>query len=172
MALRLRKDVQKASYYVWFLGAEEARGLRGPRILLSAIPYLVERSRELEPIKVTLQVSHKGMKIIQVNFSFQHFYLCSSLGGARAEGREIARSMPHIFSLCRTNDGSTQYELVYCPFHFIPFAERQLFCMSLFFRVPHHDTRQKDEIAGCNAFVWLSPMGGVCNSLQWKRFRS
>lgn len=69
MALRLRKDVQKASYYVWFLGAEEARGLRGPRILLSAIPYLVERSRELEPIKVTLQVSHKGMKIIQVNFN-------------------------------------------------------------------------------------------------------
>lgn len=67
MALRLRKDVQKASYYVWFLGAEEARGLRGPRILLSAIPYLVERARELEPIKVTLQVSHKGMKIIQVS---------------------------------------------------------------------------------------------------------
>lgn len=69
MALRLRKDVQKASYYVWFLGAEEARGLRGPRILLSAIPYLVDRSRELEPIKVTLQVSHKGMKIVQVSTS-------------------------------------------------------------------------------------------------------
>lgn len=67
MALRLRKDVQKASYYVWFLGAEESRGLRGTRILHSAIPYLVDRSREIEPIKVTLQVSHKGMKIIQVS---------------------------------------------------------------------------------------------------------
>lgn len=67
MALRLRKDVQKASYYVWFLGAEESRGLRGSRILHSAIPYLVDRSREIEPIKVTLQVSHKGMKIIQVS---------------------------------------------------------------------------------------------------------
>lgn len=84
MALRLRKDVQKASYYVWFLGAEEARGLRGPRILLSAIPYLVERSRELEPIKVTLQVSHKGMKIIQVNFLFQKFiFIFSVLRRAR-----------------------------------------------------------------------------------------
>lgn len=66
MALRLRKDVQKASYYVWFLGAEEARGLRGPRVLLPAIPHLIERSREHEPLKVTLQVSHKGMKIVQV----------------------------------------------------------------------------------------------------------
>lgn len=67
MALRLRKDVQKASYYVWFLGAEEARGLRGPRVLLPAIPRLIERSREQEPLKVTLQVSHKGMKIVQVS---------------------------------------------------------------------------------------------------------
>lgn len=74
MALRLRKDVQKASYYVWFLGAEESRGLRGPRILHSSIPYLVDRARELEPIKVTLQVSHKGMKIIQVGILFLFFF--------------------------------------------------------------------------------------------------
>lgn len=67
MALLLRKDVQKASYYVWFLGAEESRALRGTRILLSAIPYIVDRSQEVDPIKVTLQVSHKGMKIVQVN---------------------------------------------------------------------------------------------------------
>lgn len=66
MALRLKKDVQKASYYVWFLGAQEARGLRGSRVLLSAIPPLIERAREQEPLKVTLQVSHKGIKIIQV----------------------------------------------------------------------------------------------------------
>lgn len=66
MALLLRKDVQKASYYVWFLGAEESRALRGTRILLSAIPYIVDRSQEIDPIKVTLQVSHKGMKIVQV----------------------------------------------------------------------------------------------------------
>lgn len=68
MALLLRKDVQKASYYVWFLGAEESRALRGKRILMSAIPYIVDRSQEIDPIKVTLQVSHKGMKIVQVSF--------------------------------------------------------------------------------------------------------
>lgn len=65
MALRLRKDVQKASYYVWFLGAQEAKGLRGPRVLLPVIPRLIERANEQEPLKVTLQVSHKGLKIFQ-----------------------------------------------------------------------------------------------------------
>lgn len=66
MALRLKKDVQKASYYVWFLGAQEAKELRGERVLTSTIPRLIERSRHQEPLKVTLQVSHKGLKIIQV----------------------------------------------------------------------------------------------------------
>lgn len=69
MALRLRRDVQKASYYVWFLGAEEAKGLRGHRVINSVLPYLIDRSRTQEPIKVTLQVSHKGIKIIQVSLS-------------------------------------------------------------------------------------------------------
>ncbi|KAI8128244.1 hypothetical protein FF38_08582 [Lucilia cuprina] len=71
MALRLRRDVQKASYYVWFLGAEEAKGLRGHRVINSVLPYLIDRSRTQEPIKVTLQVSHKGIKIIQG--SSKHF---------------------------------------------------------------------------------------------------
>lgn len=86
MALLLRKDVQKASYYVWFLGAEESRALRGTRILMSAIPYIVDRSQEIDPIKVTLQVSHKGMKIVQVrqtnkifnffSFKFNGSFVC------------------------------------------------------------------------------------------------
>lgn len=67
MALRSKgKDVQKASYYVWFLGAQEAKELRGERVLVSTIPRLIERSHHQEPLKVTLQVSHKGLKIIQV----------------------------------------------------------------------------------------------------------
>lgn len=66
MALRLKKDVQKASYYVWFLGAQEAKELRGERVLLSTIPRLIERAGHLEPLKVTLQISHKGLKIVQV----------------------------------------------------------------------------------------------------------
>ncbi|XP_058448711.1 apical junction molecule [Malaya genurostris] len=71
MALRLRKDVQKASYYVWFLGAQEAKGLRGSRVLLPVIPRLIEKSKEHEPLKITLQISHKGLKIIQG--SAKHF---------------------------------------------------------------------------------------------------
>ncbi|XP_037937746.1 zinc finger CCCH domain-containing protein 13-like isoform X1 [Teleopsis dalmanni] len=71
MALRLRRDVQKASYYVWFLGAEEAKGLRGARVINSVLPYLIDRSRSQEPLKVTLQVSHKGIKILQG--SSKHF---------------------------------------------------------------------------------------------------
>ncbi|XP_053617130.1 capping protein inhibiting regulator of actin dynamics isoform X1 [Plodia interpunctella] len=65
MALRLKKDIKKASYYVWFLGAQESRGLRGEEFALPAIRVLEERARDLEPFKVTLQVSHKGLKIIQ-----------------------------------------------------------------------------------------------------------
>lgn len=68
MALRQRKDVQKASYYVWFLGAQEAKELRGNRVLMSTIPRLIERSKEQEPLKVTLQISQKGLKIIQVRY--------------------------------------------------------------------------------------------------------
>ncbi|XP_033329526.1 uncharacterized protein LOC117222119 [Megalopta genalis] len=64
MALRLRssKDVKKSSYYVWYLGAREAKGVDA---MPGAIAYLLERERLQEPFKVTLQVSNKGLKIIQ-----------------------------------------------------------------------------------------------------------
>ncbi|XP_034231427.1 uncharacterized protein LOC117639663 [Thrips palmi] len=61
----MRKDIKKSSYYVWFLGAQEAKGLRGPEYVLPVVRSLVEREREVEPFKVTLQVSHKGLKIVQ-----------------------------------------------------------------------------------------------------------
>ncbi|XP_049942651.1 uncharacterized protein LOC126419504 [Schistocerca serialis cubense] len=61
----MRKDMKKSSYYVWFLGAQEAKGLRGPEYILPALSTLIAREREVEPFKVTLQVSHKGLKIIQ-----------------------------------------------------------------------------------------------------------
>lgn len=56
MALRLRgsKDVKKSFYYVWYLGAREAKGVDA---MPSAIAYLLERERLQEPFKVTLQVS-------------------------------------------------------------------------------------------------------------------
>lgn len=61
----MKKDIKKSSYYVWFLGAEEAKGLRGSEFMVPVIRHLVEREKEVEPYKVTLQVSHKGLKIIQ-----------------------------------------------------------------------------------------------------------
>ncbi|XP_076334457.1 uncharacterized protein LOC143238257 [Tachypleus tridentatus] len=60
-----RKDVKKQSYYVWFLGAKESRGLRGEQYIRPILKELLNKERELEPMKVTLQVSSKGLKIIQ-----------------------------------------------------------------------------------------------------------
>ncbi|KAL1489427.1 hypothetical protein ABEB36_014323 [Hypothenemus hampei] len=65
MALKLRKDIKKSSYYVWFLGAKESKGLRGAEYIIPVIRHLEEREKDVEPFKVTLQVSHKGLKIIQ-----------------------------------------------------------------------------------------------------------
>jgi hypothetical protein len=60
MALRGRsgKDVKKSSYYVWYLGAREAKGVDA---MPGAIDYLLERERLQEPFKVTLQVSNRRL---------------------------------------------------------------------------------------------------------------
>ncbi|XP_076363778.1 uncharacterized protein LOC143253580 [Tachypleus tridentatus] len=67
MAFRVikRKDIKKQSYYVWFLGAKESKGLRGEEYIQPVLSYLLDKERELEPMKVTLQVSNKGIKVIQ-----------------------------------------------------------------------------------------------------------
>lgn len=65
MALKLRKEIKKSSYYVWFLGAKESKGLRGIEYIIPVIKHLEEREKDVEPFKVTLQVSNKGLKIIQ-----------------------------------------------------------------------------------------------------------
>ncbi|CAB3373062.1 Hypothetical predicted protein [Cloeon dipterum] len=59
------KEVKKSSYYVWFLGAQEAKGLRGEEYVRPIVRSLVQKEREVEPFKVTLQVSAKGLKIVQ-----------------------------------------------------------------------------------------------------------
>ncbi|XP_047483548.1 serine/arginine repetitive matrix protein 1-like isoform X2 [Penaeus chinensis] len=64
--------VRKASYYVWFLGAEECRGLRGSECVRPVVHYLVGREREHEPDKVTLQVSGRGIKLLQVGTQGRH----------------------------------------------------------------------------------------------------
>lgn len=65
MAARGKDDIKKSSYYVWFLGAKESRGLRGQEYISPVVKCLTNREKETEPIKVTLQLSNKGLKIIQ-----------------------------------------------------------------------------------------------------------
>lgn len=49
--------MKKHSFYVWFLGAQESGGVRGDAYLKSALTSLLEREKDVEPVKVTLQVS-------------------------------------------------------------------------------------------------------------------
>ena len=58
-------DIKKSSYYVWFLGAKESKGLRGEEFINPVVRHLVGKEKEQPPIKVTLQLSNKGLKIIQ-----------------------------------------------------------------------------------------------------------
>ena len=58
------KEIKKSSYYVWFLGAQESRGLRGVEFIGPVLDALVAREREIEPFKVTLQVNNFSNIII------------------------------------------------------------------------------------------------------------
>ncbi|KAL1454152.1 hypothetical protein WDU94_010433 [Cyamophila willieti] len=65
MAFKLKKDVKKSSYYVWFLGSKESNGLRGNEYIIPILNVFIEKEKAVEPFKITLQISHKGIKIIQ-----------------------------------------------------------------------------------------------------------
>ncbi|KAK8379346.1 hypothetical protein O3P69_019322 [Scylla paramamosain] len=56
--------VRKASYYVWFLGAGECRGLRGVECVRPVLAALLARERATPPDKVTLQVSGRGVRVL------------------------------------------------------------------------------------------------------------
>ncbi|KAL0267117.1 UNVERIFIED_CONTAM: hypothetical protein PYX00_009472 [Menopon gallinae] len=62
---KIRRDIKKSSYYVWFLGAQESKGLRGQEYITPVLRSLIQREKTVEPFKITLQISHKGVKIIQ-----------------------------------------------------------------------------------------------------------
>ncbi len=79
MNFKKSKDVKRSSYYVWFLGSKESKGLRGDEYVTPVLNYLLDGECEgnngggggdaqplVEPSKVTLQVSSKGLKIIQI----------------------------------------------------------------------------------------------------------
>lgn len=64
--IKNKTDVKRASYYVWFLGSKESKGLRGDEYVSPVLNFLLDSECEFEPSKVTLQVSNKGLKIIQI----------------------------------------------------------------------------------------------------------
>lgn len=97
MALKLRKEIKKSSYYVWFLGAKESKGLRGIEYIIPVIKHLEEREKDVEPFKVTLQVSHKGLKIIQNIVSQQN----SGNGkNSKPKNETIKHFIPHNTITC------------------------------------------------------------------------
>ncbi len=55
----------KSSYYVWFLGSRESKGLRGAEYIRPAVRHLLEYKAAESCCKMTLQVSSKGMKMVQ-----------------------------------------------------------------------------------------------------------
>ncbi|XP_067132490.1 uncharacterized protein [Centruroides vittatus] len=99
-----RNEVHKQSYYVWFLGAKESRGLRGDEYIKPVLKSLLERERELEPVKVTLQVSNKGMKIIQ-NVTRK---------GSRTKTEQIKHFIPHHALTCVSQELKPNDDIVCC----------------------------------------------------------
>lgn len=93
------RDMKKQSYYVWFLGAKESRGLRGIEYIGPVLRFLLEREREIEPPKVTLQVSAKGIKVVQ-----------NIARGARGKMEQVKHVIPQHAVTCVYQDG----DLVCC----------------------------------------------------------
>lgn len=93
------RDIKKQSYYVWFLGAKESRGLRGVEYIGPVLRFLLERERETEPPKVTLQVSGKGIKMVQ-----------NIARGARGKMEQVKHLIPQHAVTCVHQDG----DLVCC----------------------------------------------------------
>lgn len=101
-----RKDVKKQSYYVWFLGAKESKGLRGEEYIRPVLRHLVDKERELEPMKVTLQVSTKGIKIIQ-NVPRKN-------GKGSTKTEQIKHFIPHHAITCVMQESKPNDDVVCC----------------------------------------------------------
>ncbi|KAK2165968.1 hypothetical protein LSH36_44g16002 [Paralvinella palmiformis] len=59
-------EIQKACYYVWYLGWKECWGLAGREFTEAIVKDLVIRRKNEQPLKLTLEVSSKELKIYQV----------------------------------------------------------------------------------------------------------
>lgn len=173
-AAAMRKDIKKSSYYVWFLGAQEAKGLRGPEYVLPVVRSLVEREREVEPFKVTLQVSHKGLKIVQnvpgpgpagkpgaVNGANGAAVKPAALGAKPAKSETVKHLIPHHAVTCvlQQEDIVACILLLYnpvtkCPLHVHAYRcdsveTAQILCAQLQTLIERPDNQRKlSEIEG------------------------
>lgn len=86
-ATAMKKDVKKSSYYVWFLGAQECRNVRDVDSIIPVISSLAEREKKVTPYKFTLQVSHRGLKIVH-NVS-----ALSSLPGGKSSKSDLVKHL-------------------------------------------------------------------------------
>lgn len=104
--------MRKQSYYVWFLGAKESRGLRGLEYITPVLQFLLEREREIEPAKVTLQVSSKGIKMVQ------------NVSRGRGKLEQVKHFVPHHAVTCAHQEEDVvcailllYNPLTHCPVH-------------------------------------------------------
>jgi len=83
----MKKDVKKSSYYVWFLGAQECENVRDVDSIIPVVSALAEREKKVTPFKFTLQVSHRGLKIVH-NVS-----ALSSLPGGKSSKSDLVKHL-------------------------------------------------------------------------------
>lgn len=57
--------IKKSQFYVWYLGSKESDGLRGNDCVLPVMRQLLKESFRRPPNKVTVQISGKGLKLVQ-----------------------------------------------------------------------------------------------------------
>uniref|UniRef100_A0AC34RAT7 PID domain-containing protein n=1 Tax=Panagrolaimus sp. JU765 TaxID=591449 RepID=A0AC34RAT7_9BILA len=55
----------KSHFYVWYLGSKEADGVKGQSVVLPVMRQLLRESFRKSPNKATVQISTKGLKLIQ-----------------------------------------------------------------------------------------------------------
>ena len=106
----------KSSYYVWFLGSRESKGLRGPEYIRPAVRQLLEKSSD--NVKLTLQVSAKGLKIVQTPEKSKKKLLLESGPGGLASSSSgdaaIKQFVPHSSITCVYQSDPPHDDVVSC----------------------------------------------------------
>lgn len=65
MSWLFHTKISKSHFYVWYLGTKEADGVRGSAVVLPVMRQLLKDSFKKPPNKATVQISSKGLKLIQ-----------------------------------------------------------------------------------------------------------